>query len=79
MTRPYYIKRDNKWHVRVLYFGKIIPIGYYKTQEEAIKHHNEAQVRYFGNEARLLHYERKRTEIHEGENPTASQAQPQQR
>ena len=55
MTKPFYITRDKVWHVRLTYFGKRITIGYYKNESEAILAHNDAQIRFFGNDARLIH------------------------
>lgn len=46
-----------KWISKIKYDGKRIHLGYFNSSLEAAIAYNAAQVRYFGDDARLIHIE----------------------
>lgn len=52
----YYFKNVNKWAVTIKYNKKTINLGYYNDIEEALKVRNEAELKYFGEYARLQEF-----------------------
>lgn len=55
-------KTHNKWYVHFIYFGRRIRYGYHDTEEQAAIAYNEAQIQFFGNDARLNYVKTKPNE-----------------